>query len=124
MSVFSPRQMFLLDEACKPIHAAFGYVYLVGTAASRGTYRDVDVRCILADDAYDKLQDAIGLDAISFLSIAVGQHLESATRMPIDFQFQRMSEANLNHAGPRNPLGVRALSNYRGDAAPKETNDE
>ena len=124
MSAFSPRQMFTLDQACKPIDEAFGNVYLVGTAASRQDYRDVDVRCILADDTYDKLQDAIGLDAISFLSIAVGQHLEVATRLPIDFQFQREAEANDNHTGPRNPLGVRTLSNYRGDAAPKETNDE
>lgn len=47
MSAFSPRQMFALDEACKPISEAFDETpYLVGTAVSRQEYRDVDVRLI------------------------------------------------------------------------------
>ena len=119
MSAFSPRQMFLLDHACKPIEEAFGDVYLVGTAVSRQEYRDVDVRCILDDERFDDLRAAIGLDAIAFLSLAFGQHLAAPTGMPIDFQFQRQTEAN-EHQGSRNPLGVRDLSNFRGDAAPKE----
>ena len=123
MSVFSPRQMFLLDEACKPIHAAFGYVYLVGTAASRGTYRDVDVRCILTDDSYDAFTQAVGAEAVALLGIALGSHLAAATGLPIDFQFQRMTEANLKHDGKRNPLGVRDLLDYHGDAASEGENE-
>ena len=119
MSVFSPRQMFLLDEACKPIDTAFGNVYLVGTAASRGSYRDVDVRCILTDEGYDAFTQAVGADAVALMGIALGSHLAATTGLPIDFQFQRMTEANLNHDGRRNPLGVRDLSDYRGDAAPE-----
>jgi hypothetical protein len=41
--------------------------------------------------------------------------------MPIDFQIQQQTAANANHQGERNPLGLRDLSNYRGDAAPVRT---
>lgn len=114
--------MFILDLACKPIAKAFdGGVCLVGTSATRQAYRDVDVRLILEDERYDRLSAAIGLEAIFFLSLAIGQYIASLTGLPIDFQFQRQTEANANHDGIRNPLGVRNLSNFRGDAAPVVT---
>lgn len=116
MSALSPRQMFLLDEACKPIRQAFRTPpYLVGTAAVRGTYRDVDVRLILDDAEYDDLVAQRPM-VIPFLGVAIGEYLAARTGLPVDFQIQRQSEANAKHAGPRNPLGVRALSNYSGDA--------
>lgn len=120
MSAFSPRQMFLLDQACKPISEAFdGHVYLVGTATERGEYRDVDVRVILDDKTYDRLVKAIGQHAVYFLGLAIGQYLASLTSMPIDFQLQRMTEANDRHPGMRNPLGRRTLASFRGDASPE-----
>lgn len=121
MSAFSPRQMFLLDEACKPLAKAFDAdVYLVGTAGVRGqAYRDVDIRLILWDDAYDRLADVHGEGGMAFLGIAIGEYLASRTGLPIDFQMQRMTEANANHPdGIRNPLGRRKLRSYRGDAVP------
>jgi hypothetical protein len=123
MSAFNPRQMFLLDEACKPIAEAFDTTpYLVGTALTpsaggRGTYRDVDVRLMLDDDQYRTLA-ATGPEVIAFLGIAIGQYLATATGLPIDFQIQHADTANDSHHGPRNPLGLRTLANYRGDAAP------
>jgi hypothetical protein len=78
--------------------------------------RDVDVRLIMADEPYDKLADAVGLPAIWFLGLAIGQYLASLTGMPIDFQFQRATQANKLYGGKRrNPLGVRGLGNYQGD---------
>ncbi len=121
MSALSPRQMFELDLACKPIRAAFDSqmcgVYLVGTAGVRGPYRDVDVRLMLADGYYDTLADAIGPPAIAFLGLAIGRYLASMTGLPIDFQIQRTTDANAKHAGPRNPLGARSLLNFAGDGA-------
>lgn len=124
MSAFSPRQMFILDLACQPIAEAFsdlGYgVFLVGTAAERGEYRDVDVRMILTDKSYDKFAKAASAEGMAFLGLAIGQYLASMTELPIDFQIQRMTEANERHAGKtRNPLGVRGLINFRGDAVPE-----
>lgn len=87
MSALSPRQMFLLDLACKPVAEAFDYsIYHVGTSTSRQEYRDVDVRAILADKQYDRLRKALGLDGIAFLGLAIGEYLHSLTDLPIDFQ--------------------------------------
>lgn len=119
MSALSPRELFLLDEACKPIKQAFGRPpYLTGTAASteRQNYRDVDVRLILSDSDYDVLNDAAGQQVIIFLGMAIGEYLATRTGLPIDFQIQRQTEANAEHNGRRNPLGVRDLLEYRGDA--------
>ena len=121
MSALSPRQMFLLDQACNPIIEAFGDTpYLVGTAVIRQPHRDVDVRLILKDKKYAKLRKAIGLDGIAYLGLAIGDHLASRTGLPIDFQIQQMSAANAQHDGMRNPLGLRKLLSFRGDTTPVE----
>jgi len=106
--------MFLLDEACRPIAQAFETPYLVGTACTHREYRDVDVRLMLDDETYDRLVE-IGGYVPTFLGLAIGEYLASRTGLPIDFQIQRLSQANELHHGPRNPLGVRKLANYAGD---------
>lgn len=93
-------------------------VYLVGTAMeARGDRapRDIDVRMILTDKTYDRLMKALGSEGIAFMGLAYGQYLHSLTDLPIDFQVQRMTDANNLHRGPRNPLGHRSMANYRGD---------
>lgn len=117
MSAFSPRQMFILDEACKPIAEAFDATpYLVGTAATRQDYRDVDVRLTLDDETYARLVAVSGAPLVAFLGLAIGEYLAQRTGMPIDFQVQQQSAANELHSGARNPLGLRTLDNYGGDA--------
>lgn len=126
MSALSPRQMFLLDNACQPIREAFPSYgpYLVGTAFHRGPYRDVDVRLIMEDCEFDKMADGIGMPAIWFLGLAIGQYLASLTELPIDFQIQRATEANEIHGDkPRNPLGLRGLGNYEGDCPVKQSEE-
>lgn len=120
MSAFSPRQMFLLDHACKPLHEAFDClgVFLVGTAATRQSYRDVDVRMMLTDKTYDRMLKVMSVEGMAFLGLAIGQYLASMTGLPIDFQIQRQTQANEHHAGTRNPLGLRPLWSYSGDAVP------
>lgn len=118
MSALSPRQMFLLDEACKPLAEGFQDTpYLVGTAFDRKEFRDVDVRMILPDKRYARLLKAIDREGIIFLGLAIGEYLAARTGLPIDFQIQQQTAANKHHGGnPRNPLGLRELWNYRGDA--------
>ena len=73
MSALSPRLMWRLDEACRPIRQAFhAPPYLVGTALTGKAYRDVDVRLILEDEPYDALADQIGPGGMAFLGIAIG----------------------------------------------------
>jgi hypothetical protein len=121
----SPRQMFLLDNACWPLRHEFpGFgPYLVGSSMtgekSNGT-RDVDVRHIMHDEEYAEFVQAIGQHGIRFLGLAVGQYLASVTGLPIDFQFQHQSAAQDEHRDkPRNPLGIRGMHNFLGDGEPK-----
>lgn len=117
MSALSPRQMFLLDEACKPIAEAFEPPYLVGTAVTRQAYRDIDVRLILPDAKHRKLRKSLGRRGIAFLGLAIGEYLAARTGLPIDFQIQQQTAANHHHPeGRRNPLGLRTLDSYTGDA--------
>jgi hypothetical protein len=98
----------------------FGWsTYLVGTAMQPRDGkppRDIDVRTIVKDKQHDRLTKAIGQKGVAFLGIAIGQYLASLTGLPIDYQIQRMTEANALHEGTRNPLGHRNLDNYKGDA--------
>ena len=117
--------MFLLDMACQPIREAFpdyGPV-LVGTSQ---TYvkgdpapRDVDVRCVMKDEAYDALVSGAGIEGVRFFGLAIGQYLASISGLPVDFQFQRATEANEKHKGTRNPLGLRGMGHFAGDAEPE-----
>lgn len=122
MSAFSPAQMFTLDLACKPIVEAFCQApYLVGTANGRDGYRDVDVRLMLPDKDYARFEKAVGHDGVTFLALAVSAYLKSMTGLPVDFQFQQQTLANERHPGMRNPLGVRSLADFEGDARPEVT---
>lgn len=119
MSSLSPRQMFLLDEACKPIAEAFDHgIYHVGTSADgRQPFRDVDVRLIMFDKRYKRLRKAIGRRGIALLGLVIGHYLAERTGLPIDFQIQQQTAANHHHGGKlRNPLGLRGLDRYTGDA--------
>lgn len=120
MSALSPRQLFLLDEACKPIRKAFSEgnsgVYLVGSALEKGGFgRDVDVRLMLDDALYAKLS-ALPEGCIPLLGMIIAQYLATRTGLPIDFCIQQTSAANSLHNKPRNPLGGRHLWEYKGDA--------
>lgn len=98
-----------LNDACVPVTAAFGGPpYLVGSATERPDYRDVDVRVILADEDFDRIFGGQVL-LWSLICLAIGQYLRDVTGLQIDFQVQRMTEANEKHPTTwRNPLGFTA----------------
>ncbi len=107
-------ELHLLELACQPVWEAFGTgrsgsTYLVGTAQTGGKYRDVDVRTILPDYEFDALFRVVernGQALWSLMCFAIGQMLADRTGLPIDYQIQRMSEANEKYpGGNRNPIG-------------------
>lgn len=110
----SPHQMNRLDLACVPLREAFdGPAYLVGSITRGGTYRDVDVRTILDDDAYDRWFPAPGADGAShddplwsLICSSLSEWLSSLSGLPIDYQIQRQTEANAAHGGVRYALGI------------------
>lgn len=105
----SPPDLHRLDWACRPIARAFGTPpYLVGSALQRPDYRDIDLRLILDDDAFERMF-ADRPDLLLLLNIALSDLIARAAnqRAPIDFQFQSMAEANVPGHGVRNPMGLR-----------------
>ena len=104
-SGLTTAELFRLDRACIDITNAFdGPPFLVGTAHSGETFRDVDVRTILADEEFDRLFGTAPR-LWSFFCAATSVYLSEATGLRVDYQVQRRTEANEKHDGPRNPLG-------------------
>jgi hypothetical protein len=108
-SLLTTTEMYHLDQACQLISKAFGGrpPYLVGTAGVGGaeSYRDVDVRMMLGDEEFAEVCPT--RERWELLCLSIGAYLSARTGLPIDFQLQRMTEANALHGGkPRNPLGL------------------
>lgn len=115
----SPPQMFALDQACRVVREAFGHTpYLVGSVLESGAYRDVDVRLVLPDEEFDALDSLVRI----YIGLTTSAWLSALSGLPVDFQIQQQTGANLNHPGLRNPIGVRSLMNFTGDFdSPKRT---
>jgi len=108
-SYLTTAEFARLNDACVPVTAAFNCPpYLVGSATETPDYRDVDVRVILADDEFDRIFGGRVL-LWSLVCLAIGHYLRDVTGLPIDFQIQRMTEANAKHPTTwRHPLGMSA----------------
>jgi hypothetical protein len=95
----APEAFNLSNVACI-LNEAFGtHNYLVGSALTSRDHRDVDVRCILPDEEFDKLfPDArTGYQyqaRWSLICAAISEWMAKRTGLQIDFQIQRQSEAN------------------------------
>lgn len=94
-----------LDAWCARVRTMFMHEmpYLVGSALTSPNWRDVDVRVILDDDVYDDLARKI---VPAMLNLSVSVWGRKATGLPIDFQIQRMTDANAEFSGRRNAMGV------------------
>lgn len=105
-------QFFDLNTACRVIVDAFGpHVYLVGSALERRDHRDVDVRCILPDEEYERLFPGASSPrylcaAWSLLCSSVSLYLSRHSGLNVDFQFQKRTEANEEYKGARSALGM------------------
>jgi hypothetical protein len=102
-----------LDAWGRDLFHAFGDMpYLVGTAATGKGWRDVDVRIIMADEAFDREfgakrnPDRANLKWAA-LCTALSIWGREVTGLPIDFQFQRQTQANEHDGGRlRVPIGL------------------
>ena len=111
-----------LDQACQVIKRAFGGQppYLVGSAGfgdERG-YRDVDVRLMLDDEEFAAACPT--RERRELLCLAIGAYLAQRSGLPVDFQIQRIQEANARFGDkPRNPLGMSRRFAGGGDGTPE-----
>jgi hypothetical protein len=105
----------LLDEFGSQVWAAFGQpCYHVGSSLLSKHWRDVDVRLILNDEDYERMQ--LGSPAHTHVNgkwvslvLAYSALGKAMTGLPIDFQIQQQSYANERYKGPRSALGMLSL---------------
>lgn len=120
VSFLTTAEFDRLNHACMAVTEGLADTpYLVGSAMQGGDYRDVDVRSILPDDMWDSMFRGRRWFWSLFCS-AVSLYLSEVSGLPVDYQAQRMSEANEKFGGKsRNPIGTRArLFAGGGDACP------
>ena len=105
-SFLTVPQQYALNVACRPL-ASFGYgTFHVGSSLTKADYHDVDLRCILPDDEYDRLFESDKGEAfLLFLNAAISEWVGARTGLPIDFQFQRATQANETLKGTRLSVG-------------------
>ena len=99
-----------VEEWCRGIRILFGQPpYMVGSAMLRKDYRDIDLRLILADKAFDRQwRNPI---KVRLMNRAMSTWGQRETGLPIDFQIQRQSVANERWPdGIRNAMGGRDWS--------------
>ena len=109
-SWLTTSQNYSLEVACRSAQEAFigiGYgLYHVGSSLERADWRDVDLRVIAYDRVYDQLFGG-NKALLYFLNAAVSEWIGARTGLPIDFQIQRQTDANLEFKGrPRNAVGI------------------
>lgn len=102
-------EFFLLNQACQIVEAAFDFgvgTMLVGSSLTKRDYRDVDIRCILRDEDFERLfpgtQGASNWrhPLWSLMCSSISLFLSKASGLPIDFQIQSMTEANHDYPSP------------------------
>lgn len=87
-------------------------VYQVGSSIKSRDYHDVDVRVLLDADEYARWFGPGGEKNSHFnprwfgVTLAFSLWGREATGLPIDFQVQRIDEANENHKGVRSCLSI------------------
>ncbi|MDE2096524.1 MAG: hypothetical protein KGL39_04700 [Patescibacteria group bacterium] len=84
-------------------------VFHVGSSITRKDYRDVDVRLIMADEAFERLFGKTeahpkNLDFWMLTCWAISEWMQKRTGLPIDFQIQAIGSADNKDKGPRNGL--------------------
>lgn len=109
VSYLTVAQDYNLRQACGAVDKAFDDVgfglYHVGSSLIRPDWRDVDLRSILEDDKFDALF-LNNNNRLRFLNVCISEWISARTGLPIDFQFQRQTNANLEFKGPRNWVGL------------------
>jgi hypothetical protein len=112
--------VFNLNAACRLVNDALGDkgygCYLVGSSLRKRDYRDVDVRYIMADEAFDlmfpgAMPGPFQIHPLwALFCTSVSTWLRQQTGLPVDFQVQRMTQANEDYSRKtghgREPLGV------------------
>lgn len=112
---FGPHKQLLLDQFGQLVFAAWGEPgYLVGSSLSKPDWRDVDIRVMLLNEEYARHFGDVWQTGRRHQNpcwraemLAWSTLGERITGLPIDFQVERLTEANaLWPTEARNPIGI------------------
>ncbi len=92
-------------------------VYHVGSSLDRKDYRDVDVRVILDDQEFEKLESMLDTE---YLRLAISLWGQKVTGLPIDFDVQARTHANKEFEGARNSISIKHAAIYNTIKANRE----
>jgi hypothetical protein len=98
--------LHLMNNWCHELERMFPdhvQVLHVGSSLIRSDYRDVDIRIVLSDDAFQDLAMLVDLD---HLAVALSLWGRAATDLPIDCQVQGFT-SQTHIKGPCNGVGIR-----------------
>lgn len=112
-------QNFALETALQVLNDAGCGAYLVGSVMERADFRDVDLRCILDDAEFEQRFGGQRV-RLRLLNAALSEWVAARTGLPIDFQFQSMTEAQQYNDRPRNPMGILIESERAQDRRDRE----
>ena len=114
-SGIGPHKALLLEQFGQLVLAAWGDLgYLVGSSQRGELWRDIDVRVMLSNEEYARHFGTVWQEGKRHQDprwraemLAWSVLGERITGLPIDFQVERLSEADALHPDePRNPIGV------------------
>lgn len=108
-------QQYQLELAIAPLWIIFrdwGHygIYQVGSTLTRANWRDVDIRMMMEDSVFDTHFLKLYSPHHLFLNACISKWLTESTDLPIDFQFQRTTDANVEFGRQehkRNCVGIR-----------------
>lgn len=117
-------QFFYLDQAVRIVNDAFDFgfgCFLVGSSLRKREFRDVDVRCIVPDEDFERLFPGAGTatwrhPTWSLVCSSIALYLSERSGLPVDFQIQSMTEANREYPPPEHPrcaLGIMVAARAR-----------
>ena len=84
-------------------------VFHVGSSLTSKNYRDVDVRVLLDDDKFAKLEEMFDTE---YLRLCISLWGQKATGLPIDFDIQPRTYANQAFTGGRNSINIKHSAIY------------
>jgi hypothetical protein len=106
-------EFFNLNQLCVILNYAFDSTsYLVGSSLHKRDYRDVDIRCMMDDEKFDKMFPGMGGNPQhhalwSLMCSSISEWLSKRSGLPVDFQLQRTTDANKEYGGKmRNAIGL------------------
>lgn len=114
-SGIGPHQQLLLDQFGQLVEAAWGELgYRVGSSTRGTDWRDIDIRVMVSNEEYERRLGTIWQEGRRHQHLpyraemlawsTLGQQMSG---LPIDFQVQRLSEADAKYPdGLRIPIGL------------------